>query len=383
MKKYVLLCALLFSVALMAQEEKSFTVKGSFKNFTMPVPVWKVYLSYRQGDKSVTDSLEPKDGSYSFSGKTVEPMMAQLRVKFQPGADGKPTRMISGRDFAVIFISPGNVEVSSLDSFSNVTVKGSKAHDEYLKLNNLLKPVNEQMRSASAIYSQAAKDKNEPARKAAENTLDSLDKVTREVYGAYVKNNLQSPIASYALSNYAGWEINVAEVEPLLNQLPAAQRNYPSVKTLTDNVAIAKKTSVGAIAMDFTQNDTLGVPVKLSSLRGKYLLVDFWASWCGPCRRENPNVVKAYQAYKDKGFHILGVSLDQPGAKDKWLEAIHKDGLTWTHVSDLKYWQNDVAKLYGIQAIPQNLLLDPTGKIIAKNLNGEELQKKLAEILKP
>jgi len=381
MKKYVLVCAVLLSASLMAQEEKPFTVKGSYKNFNMPV--WKVYLSYRQGDKNVTDSIDSKDGTYTFTGKTAEPMIAGLRVRFQPKPDGTPTRMISGRDFATIFISPGTQEVSSVDSFSNFTVKGSKANDEYVKLNALLKPVTDQMRAASTVYSQAAKDKNEPARKAAENVLDSLDKVSREVYGAYVKNNLQSPIASFALSNYAGWEINAAEIEPLLNQLPAAQKNYPSVKVLTENVAIAKKTGIGAMAMDFTQNDTLGVPVKLSSFRGKYLLVDFWASWCGPCRRENPNVVKAYQAFKDKGFHILSVSLDQPGAKDKWLEAIHKDGLTWTHVSDLKYWQNDVAKQYGIQAIPQNLLLDPSGKIIAKNLNGEDLQKKLSEILKP
>jgi len=134
--------------------------------------------------------------------------------------------------------------------------------------------------------------------------------------------------------------------------------------------------------MNFTQNDTLGIPVSLASFKGKYVLVDFWASWCGPCRRENPNVVKTYNAYKDKGFQILSVSLDQPGAKDKWIKAIHDDNLTWTHVSDLKYWDNEVAKQYGIQAIPANFLLDPEGKIIAKNLRGEDLAAKLSTVLK-
>ena len=134
--------------------------------------------------------------------------------------------------------------------------------------------------------------------------------------------------------------------------------------------------------MDFTQNDTLGNPVSLSSFKGKYVLVDFWASWCGPCRRENPNVVKTFNAYKDKPFTILSVSLDQPNAKDKWIKAIHDDNLTWTHVSDLQFWNNAVAKQYGIQAIPQNLLLDPQGKIIAKNLRSETLSEKLAEVFK-
>lgn len=134
------------------------------------------------------------------------------------------------------------------------------------------------------------------------------------------------------------------------------------------------------MAPEFTQADTSGKAVALHDFRGKYVLVDFWASWCGPCRQENPNVVNAYNQYKDKNFTVLGVSLDRPGAKDAWLNAIHKDNLTWTQVSDLKFWDNEVARQYGIRSIPQNFLIGPDGKIVAKNIRGEALSRKVAEL---
>lgn len=379
MKKSFLVLMMISSMSAMAQSEKIFSIKGSFTH--LPMKVQKVFLSYRSGDKNIIDSVAPTNGSYFFSGKIAEATPAYVRVRFEPGNDGMPVKMVIARDRASVFIGVDNMEISSIDSFSNIKVQGSIANDDFVKLTTALKPANDKMNLLSAEYYKAKADKDEAALKIASDKIDEFEKKGREIYADFARNNIQSPIAAYAVSQYASWDINVSEVEPIYNKLPAAAKESPSMKSLADRLVIAKKTAIGEMAIDFTQNDTLGVPVKLSSLRGKYLLVDFWASWCVPCRQENPNVVKAYKAYKDKGFHIISVSLDRPGAKDKWLEAIRKDGLTWTHVSDLKFWQNDIAKEYGIQAIPQNLLLDPSGKIIAKNLSGEQLQEKLAHVL--
>jgi len=136
----------------------------------------------------------------------------------------------------------------------------------------------------------------------------------------------------------------------------------------------------GDIAPEISMPDTEGKMFSLSSLRGKYVLVDFWASWCGPCRAENPNVVNAFKKYSNKNFTILGVSLDK--SKEAWLEAIKKDGLTWTHISDLKHWDSEAQKIYQFEGIPYNVLIDPKGKILATSLRGEELEQKLASVLK-
>ena len=195
----------------------------------------------------------------------------------------------------------------------------------------------------------------------------------------FVKTN-PGAFASVLLLDGNARTMELQELESLYHALSPTYKETRSGKSIVKGIEARKITAIGKTAPDFTQPDTMGRAVKLSDLRGKYVLVDFWASWCGPCRAENPNLVKSFNRFKDKGFTVLGVSLDQPGKKEAWMAAIHKDGLAWTQVSDLKFWDNEAAVLYGIKAVPANLLLDREGKIIAKDLRGAELDKKLSEV---
>jgi peroxiredoxin len=379
MKKIIILAFLSVSICGTAQDAKFFTIKGSLKNISLPVD--KVLLYYSFNGKQVVDSIPAGTGQYSFTGKISEPMLASLVLKYLPDSDGKPIKRSNARDMANVFLGEANIEVSSVDSFANVSISGSKEHDEYKKINDMLKTYDAPGRALLADYTKAVKDKDDNAMNKAIVKLDDFEADMKDkVFRNYLKNNPKSPIGLYILKRYAGNIFDPELVESLYQALPDEQKKYESAAMLVNMIEKTKNFSVGKMAADFTQNDTLGIPVKLSSFRGKYLLIDFWASWCGPCRQENPNLVKTYQAYKGKGFDILGVSLDQPGGKDKWLKAIHDDKLTWTHVSDLKYGNNEVALQYGIKSIPQNFLIDPQGKIIAKNIRGESLTKKLAEL---
>ncbi len=380
MKRILIIAAFLPFLAMAQDKGQSFKISGKFKNLAL-TPEW-IFLQYRTDGEWKTDSVKSEGGKYSFSGKISEPVAGRIRARYLPGADGKKITVVGARDIAVVFLQPGKIKVTSVDSFSNVQVKGSAAHVEYTKLQKAAKPFDDRMKPLIEKYTAYGKAKDKENQAKVEKQIDDLDAEQREkVYGEYVKSNPASPLAFYALQQFAGWEIKPEIVEPIFNSLSAANRNYPSAIAFKEDIEVAKKTGIGRMAMDFTQNDTLGNPVMLSSFKGRYVLVDFWASWCGPCRAENPNVVKVFNKYKGQNFHIIGVSLDRPGQKEKWMKAIHDDQLEWTHVSDLKFWDNEVAKQYGIKAIPQNLLLDPDGKIIAKNLRGEELDQKLGEVI--
>ena len=188
-------------------------------------------------------------------------------------------------------------------------------------------------------------------------------------------------LATLFATNFLNPEVEFTILDSLAKRFEKERPNMKQAQTFVGNVKRIRGVPVGDVAPEITLNSPEGTPVSLSSLRGKYVLLDFWASWCGPCRQENPNVVRVYNKFKDKGFTVYSVSLDKE--KTNWLKAIEKDGLAWpTHVSDLKYWQSIAAQTYGVNGIPATFLLDKEGRVIAKNLRGEALEQKLAEVLK-
>lgn len=340
-------------------------------------PVEMIFLTYRLGDTRITDSTGLKNGKFEFNSILTEPTLATLSVRFKP-ADEKTKPRIERMS---LFLEPGKIKIEVKDSLKFAKVTGSTSQAAFEEFNKLQEPYDLKSEKLNEQYMAFRKEKNEDGMNKVVADFEKLSEEKNEKFlYPYLQEHSTSPIALYVLNQYADYDIDAKKIEPIFESLAEKIKNSPSGIAFKDRIEIAKKTGIGVYAMNFTQNDTLNKPVSLSSFKGKYVLLDFWASWCGPCRAENPNVVKAFNSYKDKGFTILSVSLDQPGKKQAWLDAIHKDGLTWTHVSDLKFWDNAVAKQYGIRAIPQNFLLDPSGKIIAKDLRGDELNKTLSEL---
>lgn len=286
-----------------------------------------------------TDSAAIRHGQFELTGKVVETEFCHLVFKRVNG-----TNLYS----AAFFLQAGTITATgNKDSLGSLLFTGAPVQDEYRKF----------------VHDMPA---SQPGFQAA---------FVRQ----YAAGHPDSYVAVEEVLEYFSYDPNANTLQHIYNGLaPQIQSSYLG-KELKNILDAALLTGIGRPAPDFMQTDTKGKPVELAVFKGQYVLIDFWASWCGPCRAENPNVLRNYREFHSKGFTVLGVSLDEK--KDKWLAAIRQDGMPWTQVSDLKGWKNEVAVQYGVEGIPMNFLLDRNGTIIARGLRGPELDKTLKEFV--
>jgi peroxiredoxin len=376
-KVMILLCgAVLPFVSVSQTTESLFTVK--INAITMPSAA-KIYLLYQQDGKKIVDSAMRDNGSFVFKGKIERPLYATLLCDTTNiGFSEILKKRHKKQDGLRMYIYPGQVVLkTSSSSIAEAKFVGKGINSDYFRLEQMLKPVNVQRSNISKLMETT--DKNNIA--VLNKKLDSLSLIKKGIQRKFIIENPDSFIALGALQEYAGISPDVAVIESMFKKLSARVRNMQLGKEFRKFLSDQKDLNPGAKAPVFVQNDTAGNPVNLASFKGKYVLIDFWASWCGPCRETNPELVKIFDEFKGRNFTILGISLDGVDGKSAWLKAIKDDGLSWPQVSDLKHWENEVAKLYSIRKIPQSFLIDPDGIIIARDLETKELMEKLKQVL--
>jgi peroxiredoxin len=362
-KKLLFLGLLACSIISCSKPDK-FVIKGEIKgkdsgNIKL--------MKYTDGRWIAEDSAAISKGMFELKGKTDLPELRIIALE--------PREMV-----AQFFAENGSITLQAWsDSLNKTVIKGSKSNETFKLYQEELTNLTKEAQGMQQRYMAAQSRGDQDGMKKAQIDYEAMNENLNVYAKNFIREHKNSTVSPLIAMMQFGQTISAGEIDTLIAFFDPSIKGSIYIGELKKIADKMRATDVGIIAPDFTLPTPEGTPFTLSSTRGKYVMIDFWAAWCQPCRRENPNVVALYGKYKDKGFDIVGVSLDR--TKEDWVKAIADDQLAWHQVSELKFWQSAIVQKYGVTAIPATFLLDKEGKIIAKNLRGDELAKKLEELM--